>query len=243
MSLVRAAIVGAIFLTATPAFAGPPYVTDDPEPTPYKEFEVYAFAAGTHTQAGNQGATGIDFNYGGFEDVQLTAALPLLYEKERGAAAIGGIGNIELAVKYRFLHQDEVGIDVTFFPRVFLPSASHRLGEQHASVLLPLWAAREWDDWSAFGGGGCVLQGGGGKTFCLGGAGLTRQILPALQIGAEIYHETADTAGGDASTGVGFGIRYDVNDTVHVIGSSGPGLEHARQTNQYSWYTAILFTF
>ena len=243
MTFARFLTLGLTLLVATPALAGPPYVTDDPEPTPHKEFEVYTFAAGTNTRSGNDGAAGIDFNYGGFEDVQLTAALPLLYEHPHGSATIGGIGNIELAVKYRFLHQDDVGMDVAVFPRVFLPAISNRLGEQHTSVLLPLWVAREWDEWAAFGGGVCVLQGGGGKTFCLGGVGITNQILPNLQIGAEVYHESPDAPGAPASTGVGVGLRYDLNDTLHIIGSIGPGIQNAAQTNRHSWYTALLFTF
>jgi hypothetical protein len=51
-----------------------------------------------------------------------------------------GPGNIELAVTYRFLHQDGVGLDVTVFPRVFLPSGSNIIGDNHASsLLLPIW--------------------------------------------------------------------------------------------------------
>ena len=35
-----------------PAVAGPPYLTDDPEPTDYKHFEIYAFTNGTATRDG-----------------------------------------------------------------------------------------------------------------------------------------------------------------------------------------------
>jgi hypothetical protein len=31
---------------AAPAFAGPPYISDDPEPTDYGHYEIYAFASG-----------------------------------------------------------------------------------------------------------------------------------------------------------------------------------------------------
>ena len=33
-------------------------------------------------------------------------------------------------------------MDVAVFPRVFLPSASTNVGDQHASLLLPVWTVR-----------------------------------------------------------------------------------------------------
>ena len=79
--------------------------------------------AATATRDGTSGAGGIDFNYGGAPDLQLTAVVPLEYDSRAGGPETG-IGNIELAAKYRFLHQDDFGWDVAVFPRVFLPSAS-----------------------------------------------------------------------------------------------------------------------
>jgi acyl-CoA synthetase (AMP-forming)/AMP-acid ligase II len=32
-----------------------------------------------------------------------------------------------------------------------------------ACVLLPVWAGKNWDKWSTFGGGGCVINRGGEK--------------------------------------------------------------------------------
>ena len=151
------------------------------------------------------------------------------------------MGNIEFAVKYKFLHQDDVGLDVAVFPRVFLPSASSRVGDSHVSVLLPIWAEHDWDKWSVFGGGGCVFN--SEKNFCLEGVALTRQFLPNLQLGVEVYHQGADSVGGEATTGLGFGAKYDLNETLHVIASMGPGLQHAAETNRYSWYAALLWTF
>jgi hypothetical protein len=58
---------------AIPAIAGPPYLTDDPEPTDYRHFEIYTFSQGTAMQDGIGGEGGIDFNYGGAPNLQLTA--------------------------------------------------------------------------------------------------------------------------------------------------------------------------
>ncbi len=106
----------------TPALAGPPYLTDDPEPTDYQHFEIYTFSQGMATQDGVNGEGGIDFNYGGAPNLQLTATLPAAYDFPVSGSPAIGPGNIELAAKYRFLTQDNFGLDVAVFPRLFLPS-------------------------------------------------------------------------------------------------------------------------
>ena len=53
-----------LVVLARPAVAGPPFVSDDPEPTPYHQFEIYTFDNGTNTRDGTAGETGVDFNYG-----------------------------------------------------------------------------------------------------------------------------------------------------------------------------------
>src|SRR5689334_22915005 len=110
-----AMLLAAAIALAGPALAGPPYLSDDPEPTDYRHFEIYAFANGTVSDGGTAGESGIDFNYGATPNLQLTAVLPLGYDTGVGAVSLG---RVELAAKYRFLRQDDVGIDVAFFPRV-----------------------------------------------------------------------------------------------------------------------------
>ena len=238
----RSAMVLAGF--ASTAIAGPPYQTDDPEPTDFRHYEIYFFAAGTHLPDADSSAAGIDFNYGATPDLQLTAVFPLEREQERGAGAATGLGNVELAAKYRFLHQADSGWDASIFPRVFLPSASSEVGDDHFSLLVPLWVQKDFGSWSTFGGAGCVLNHGGAeaRSFCMGGWALTRQIQEKLQIGAELVHSTADTRAGHAATGIGAGMRYDLTDNYHLMAYAGPGLQYAAENGEYSWYAAILLT-
>jgi hypothetical protein len=240
-------LCGALLLFLTmplPALAGPPYVTDDPAPTDKGHFEIYAFDAGTSARDGADGQAGIDFNYGGADDLQLTAVLPLDYEKPRHNGLLAGVGNIELAAKYRFLHQEDVGWDVAVFPRLFLPAASARVGDHHAALLIPVWIGRSFGDWNTFGGGGCALNNGdGSKDYCLAGWALTRNILSNLNVGAEIYHRTADTRDGKTMTGASVGAVYDLSTNYHLMASWGPGIQNASATGRYSWYAALQITF
>src|SRR5258708_22734421 len=174
-------IAVAMALMARPALAGPPYVSDDPDPTDYKHFEIYTFSSGTATRGDIGGASGVDFNYGAAPDLQLTATVPMGFDSPAAGGASFGPGNIELAAKYRFLHQDSFGLDVSVFPRVFLPSPTKNIGNNTASLLLPVSVQKDWNGgWSAFGGEGCVVSGRSAQNFSLAGRVATFHLRPNL---------------------------------------------------------------
>jgi len=174
----------------------------------------------------------------------LTATRPAAFDRPAASRTNFGLGNIELAAKYRFLHQDTFGLDVSFFPRVFLPSPSNTVGNATASLLLPIWVQKDWSGgWSAFGGGGCVVSGRSSQNFCEAGGVVTYQVLPKLQLGVELFHQTADGNGTPATSSVGMGVRYDINDNFHLLGYLRRGIENVDTTDRYSWYASALFTF
>jgi hypothetical protein len=231
----------AVMTVPRPALAGPPYISDDPEPTDYGHFEIYAFGDGKTTRGGTDGEAGVDFNYGAAPDVQLTAVLPGGFDSPTFGGTTISLGSVELAAKYRFLHQELFGWDVSVFPRVFLPSGARAVGARHASLLLPIWFEKDWGAWSTFGGGGCEInRGGGSQDFCLAGWTLTRQVTPKMQLGMEVYHQTADARDARNTTNIGIGARYDVTDTYHLMAYIAPSVADA---DAYTWYAALLFTF
>jgi hypothetical protein len=234
----------ALMLLTRSAVAGPPYISDDPEPTDYKHFEIYTFSLGTTTRGGTTSQAGIDFNYGAAPDLQLTATIPAGFDQSFDGSTSAGFSNAQLAAKYRFLHQDSFGLDVSIFPRIFLTASSTAFGDNRTSLLLPIWVEKDWSGgWSAFGGGGCTVTERRAVDFCQTGAVLTYQFLPKLQVGAEIFHLTADSLGTPATTSAGIGWRYDLNDNYHLLGYVARGIQSMNQTDQYSWYASVLFTF
>src|ERR1700723_3297215 len=112
MRSVGCAGLGLVLLTQS-AIAGPPYISDDPEPTDYQHFEIYTYNLGTAARNGSNGQSGIDFNYGAAPDLQLTATLPEGFDRPVGGGTDVGWSNVQLAAKYRFLHQDGFGLDVS----------------------------------------------------------------------------------------------------------------------------------
>lgn len=241
--LAGACALGCVVTWSGAAFAGPPFLSDDPATTEHRTYEILLFSAGTHGPDGDDGDYGLDFNYGAGPDLQMTVAVPISFERPEAGDFSSGVGTIELAAKVRFLHQDRAGWDVAVFPRLFVPSGSEFSGE-HVSLLLPVWVGRDWDQWSTFGGGGCAInRGGDARDYCLAGWALTRQVLPNLQLGGEVFRETPDTKGGAASTVFGLGATYDVNETFHLLGYANTGLQNTDETGEASWYAAVLFTF
>jgi hypothetical protein len=235
---VTLAAVGALAAGA-PALAGPPYVTDDPEPTDLGRWEIYQFANGTHAAGATTGEAGLDLNYGGATDLQLTAVIPLAYDPEHT-----GLGSVELAAKLKVLHQETAGLDLAIFPRVFLPTPEARFGPRHVNLLLPVWAGRGFGPWSVFGGGGYTLNPGPGqRDFWTAGIAATRAITPRLSLGAEVYHQTRDAADARAFTGVNLGMTYQVAEHWSVLAAGGPGVQNARQQGDYDFYVALLATY
>jgi len=233
-------LTAALSLAATAAWAGPPFVTDDPEPTDTGHWEVYSYISGSHVTGETAGEGGFDLNYGPVKDLQLTATLPLAYAHDDRTHI--GWGDLELGAKYRFLHQAEGSAmpDVAVFPRLIFPTSGRRFGSGRLQVLLPAWGQKDFGPWSVFGGGGYDINpGAGNRNFWVSGLAATRAISKRLALGAEVYHQTADTVDGKPYTGVNLGALYKLGGPWSLIAAGGPGVQNAREGGRYSFYAAL----
>jgi hypothetical protein len=242
LSRIKAASLALALTTlASPAMAGPPYVTDDPEPTDTGHWEVYGFASGVGLKGDTAAQSGFDINYGAAKDLQLTLVAPVDYDQDKKLTV--GAGSVELGAKYRFIHQSEGGWtpDVSFFPSINLPTAGRRVDSGRMGLFLPFWAQKDFGDWSTFGGGGYQINPGPeNRDYWLTGWAATRKITDKLQLGAEIYHQTRDAVDHHAFTGLGVGLTYQFAKHFAFIASGGPSVAGQRQTLVY---TAIEFTY
>jgi hypothetical protein len=72
------ALTAALTLLPRLAFAGPPFITDDPEPVELHNWEVYLGTFDQRTSAGYTGtAPHIEINYGALPELQLHTIVPL----------------------------------------------------------------------------------------------------------------------------------------------------------------------
>jgi hypothetical protein len=69
---------GLHLILATRTFAGPPFLTDDPEPVDYQHWENYLFATGDHEGGGYTiNGPAVELNYGPLPDTQLSLTVPM----------------------------------------------------------------------------------------------------------------------------------------------------------------------
>lgn len=233
MKPVLALVVVAMLLVPGVALAGPPYVTDDPEPTDTGHWEIYNFATGSAEAGAMTTQFGVDANYGPVKDVQLTATLPL----QAASGMPFGAGPVQLAVKYKALHQHADGwpLDLAVFPRVFLPTTP---AGGKAQLLLPVWVEHDLGKWSLFGGGGYTLSLGHDprtRNFWQQGAVVTRQLAPGFQMGIEYFGQGPQSAGDHATHAANLGAQVHLHGPFSLIGTYGKGLNRPLTV----WYGAL----
>jgi hypothetical protein len=230
------------------AWAGPPFATDDPEPTEYQHFEIYLYSEASWA-GDSQGGTamGLEVNYGLLPNLQITASLPVGFDLPDDARARFGIGEAEIGAKYRFIEEDSTGWmpQVSFFPSVeaALVRSGSTTGDRATHVFLPLWAQKSFGEWTTFGGGGYRINDGTGTrdSWFVGWAAV-KQMDDDWHLGAEIYRESAQTNAGNGVNAFSIGATYDFSDRWHVVGSAGAGFEDHSGAATLSTYVALEWT-
>jgi len=225
-----------------PALAGPPYQTDDPEPTDHRHWEIYNFITLDGRGGDYDGSTGLDLNYGAATGLQLTATLPLAFERTSPDRARIGAGDLELGAKYRFIDEEESGWQAAIFPRIIMPTAAHDLGGNRARLLLPLWVQKDVGKTSVFGGGGYEINpGSGNRDFWQAGVAITHDFSKSTALGAEVAWQSSDTCDGKSSTGVNLGLIQKLGGPFSLLAAAGPSFSGGETS--YHAYGALALNF
>jgi len=235
-----ATLLAQALLATTPACAGPPFLTDDPEPTDTGHWEIYAPSADASGRGRDyEGSFGAELNYGAAPDVQVTVGLPASFVHD-DAGFRSGRGDLELSVKYRFFHDEASGISLAVFPGITAPTASRGLGAGRVIALLPVWAQKDAGPWSVFGGGGYAINPGpGARDYWTGGIAVSRQVTPRLLVGVEANRQGADTVGGRPSTSLGLGAILQMKAPLRLLGSAGPTFVDGRGSAGFHVFVAL----
>jgi hypothetical protein len=231
-------------LYAAPAFAGPPFVTDDPEPVDYLHWEVNYGSTFSRSAGRSAGSLpGFDLNYGLYPGVQLHAQPQMAYSRSGGMHAYG-VGDTELGVKVRLTPEteDKGAWMVSIYPMLELPTGSARrdLGAGARSVFLPVWAQTTRGRWTVFGGGGYWRNSApDAKNAWAGGISMLYQASDKLQFGGEFFGTTPNSTGGRASTLFNIGGVYAATPSLSLLFSAGHGIRNAAATNQGAAYLGL----
>lgn len=229
-------------------FAGPPFVTDDPETVAYQHGEVYLASQHIETADGWAGtAPHVEVNYGVVPNVQLHLIAPLVYNAPTAGSAHYGYGDTELGVKFRFVQESEYLPQVGVFPLLEVPTGNEGvgLGAGHVLAFFPLWIQKSWgkedSKWTMYGGGGYGINSGvGNENWGFLGMVVQRQIRKNVLLGAEIYHRTTMVTGGRGDTAFNIGTVIDLSDHHHLLFSAGRSIDGP---TDFQVYIACQLTF
>jgi len=211
-------------LGAWPASAGPPFVTDDPDPTEYRHWEIY-----TGFQYENDGRANVsaslpfaEFNYGAMPNVQVSVSTE-------------AYGVTRFGIKTRFVTESEDRPQIAFYPSVQIPTSGHIV------TLLPFWLQKSFGPWTTFGGGGLYINPGPGKRdYTFAGGALERTISPGTTLGLELFHQGADTIGGSDTTAANVGLLSQLGEHHAVLFSFGRAFHGPDRFAAYASYEFAL---
>jgi len=232
-------------LAAGSVFAGPPFFTDDPEPVELSHWEFYLASQYLNTVGDKSGTEPhVEVNYGALRDVQLhLIAVPVAFDHNVSARPRTGLGDTELGMKYRFVHETDCSPQAGTFVLLEIPTgdADRGLGTGTTRVFLPLWLQKSWGRWTTYGGGGWWYNpGSGNKNWFYSGWLLQRDFSEFLTLGGEIFYRSPDTVGGDIGRGFTLGGQINMRNNHHLLFSEGRDFSGP---NLLTRYVAYQYTF
>ena len=209
---------------AADLFGGPPFLTDDPEPVDYEDWEAYLFTDAVPNGGSYYlNAPAIELNYGILPNTQLHLIVPMT-TVGGSMPTISGLGDVEFGIKYRFVEEKNGMPQIGIFPMVELPTgeAARGLGNGRAWYQVPLWVQKGFGPWTTYGGGGAALNSAPGqRNYPFGGWLLERAFNKHLSLGGELFVQGRDTDNDKGFVTLNFGGSYDFNENFSLLFSAG----------------------
>jgi hypothetical protein len=223
--------------------AGPPFLTDDPEPVDLNHWEFYVFGQGDQTSGYNAIAgPAIEMNYGILPNTQLHLIAPVANFSSGGSGWASGYGDTELGVKYRFLDETDSLPQIGIFPMAELATgnSSSGLGNGKTWYRLPLWIQKSRGPWTSYGGGGVVLNSAlGQRNSGFAGWLIQRDLGKYLNLGTEVFWQGSDAVGGPGSAITNVGGSINFTERFNLLFSVGRSISGERHT---VWYLGLYWT-
>ncbi len=235
------AVASGLLVAALPARAGPPFVTDDPEPVDYRHYETYLAFEQTRTQTDRVSTPLLEINYGAAPDLQLSVTIPYAFSSPTGQPTQRGWSDLVFGAKYRFMQETEAQPMMAVYPIVVAPTgdATRSLGNGGTQIFLPVWLQKSWGNWHTYGGGGYwINRAHGAGSHWYFGWSLLNDVTERLTLGGEVYHATDQKPFDNASNGYNFGAIYKLDQHNRLLFSAGRAVVEISAQNSSSAYLA-----
>jgi len=211
-------------LTIHSARAGPPFVTEDPEPPPPGGWEINVpFIIERTPGETDMNAPLFDLNYG-LPNIQLKLEIPVEIIHEDGGGTAAGAGDLVLGVKWRFLNNERSQFQLGTYPQVLVPTGEHSrgLGQGASAFVLPLIAQKNWDKWTLYGNVGYWWQGGArNRDYVYAGAVLERELNERLTLGVELFGNSSKERGLRSELAFNVGGSWKLNKHLNLLFTGG----------------------
>jgi hypothetical protein len=219
-----------VLLAATAAWAGPPFLTDDPEIPPPHGWEINVpFILERTRGETDMEAPLFDINYGmpamyGLPHVQLKLEIPVEVVSKDGGSTEAGPGDMLLGVKWPFLEEQGWRPIMGIYPQLLVPTGDHSrgLGEGRPGYILPVLAEKHWGKWTAYGNVGYVVQTADDeRNYWFEGVSINREVNERLELGGEIVENSPPPAEGYSNLAFNLGGTWKISEHFNLLFSAG----------------------
>jgi hypothetical protein len=221
------------------ALAGPPFDTDDPAPTDYRNYEIYSGVT-THqdTGVGTAELPFFEINYGLMPNVQFSVHFGDAQQIAPETPNAYGPEDFQTGLKVRFVQETVHAPQIAFYPQVTFATGAAGVGAGHGTLFLPLWAQKTIGKVTVFGGGGFDFdRDATGNGDWQAGLAAMYPVSPDDTIGMEFTRTTPHDAYSQSDIGVGY---IHMLGTVHAllfsVGHSYGTQPHYRGYAAYGWF-------
>jgi hypothetical protein len=211
-------------MTVSLAEAGPPFVTDDPEPPPLGGWEINVPFILERTRGKTEmDAPLFDLNYG-LPNIQLKLEIPVRIVHGGDADTAAGPGDVLLGVKWRFFNREPSQLQLGLYPQLLVPTGDHArgLGEGRTAFVLPFVAQKSWGQWTLYGNVGFWWQTAAEtRNYFYAGAVLERDFSERLTLGVELFGNSPKECGGRSELAFNVGGSWKLNKHLNLLFAGG----------------------
>jgi hypothetical protein len=204
--------------------AGPPFVTDDPEPPVPGGWEINVpFILERTPGKTEMNAPLFDLNYG-LPNVQLKLEFPVEVVHQDSAGTAAGAGDLVLGIKWRFLNSEKSQLQLGTYPQLLVPTGDRArgLGQGQPAYLLPLLVQKSWSKWTVYGDVGYWWQTGATtRDYFYAGMVIEREINERLTLGAELFGNSPRERGARSELAFNVGGTWKLNEHLNLLFSGG----------------------
>ncbi|MDR3764860.1 MAG: hypothetical protein P4M01_12275 [Acidobacteriota bacterium] len=205
-----------------PAQGGPPLLTDDPGTPGRNNWEINVGYIQDRSQGDNDyEAPILDLNYGWGDRVQLKYEMPYVFNSTDNGKLQGGPGDSKFGVKYRFLQNVKLNLDIGTYPQLEInntqESVKRNLVYKGPQFLLPLEITKKAGpvDLDIEVGHWFTQQMG----YWIAGLAASHQATKKLEVLSEVYSNGSPF--GERDNTFDFGGRYRLNRNALFIFMAG----------------------